>query len=590
MAPLRRTLTNAAGGSGTGGSSSSGSGNKIKLSQIIFIFVGLMFVMFMLLIHIVVHQQQAQQQGTAGQPHPLYDAPLPQPFVKRPAGSGSSTVSMVEGEKLLKKELRKLMEIQTKQNKCLGIPVESRWKDDGEPIWVCDEIHQSNLGPLPPKVATPDDTDTAEEIIGPDGDDGDLSAAASSAAYFRNAKDLAFPPPNALTESTKQQFQKDGDPDSITVEHPPTSSKVVLEPTYGTHRSTVNAVFAFAQGYDLKTFVGFIQTLLDTGYDGDIVLSVSTVDTLQAGVKEYLEYLVVTKHVPLVVYAVEWKCFKKSGVPVAPNGEADCNLVGMYGDADTGAVLPDPRFRRPLATGRFELYWAWAIQYQPQTLILLMDFRDAYFQRQPFEGIERAAENTSTAGGGGEKPKARLYLYEEHASTPIGKSSFNSQWLRQAYGPQVATAMKEHTVICSGSTIGEQAALEPYLRAMIAQYDATLCKRKGCDQGFHNYMAYNNVLDDIGSNNNHEGEAVAIDVVLVEQGHGAINNLGILRAQKLSELGLYDPTQKLVLNWDKSVSPVVHQFDRDDELKVVMRTRLDELVRDYQQEKSAATS
>ena len=111
-------------------------------------------------------------------------------------------------------------------------------------------------------------------------------------------------------------------------------------------------------------------------------------------------------------------------------------------------------------------------------------------------------------------------------------------------------------IICSGSTMGQQVALEPYLRAMIAQFDETKCKLKGCDQGFHNYLYYSKALSNVKG---------IREVIEFEQGTGIINNLGVLRVKPLREWGLLDENNT-VLNWDKSVSAVAHQYDRDEEL------------------------
>ena len=111
-------------------------------------------------------------------------------------------------------------------------------------------------------------------------------------------------------------------------------------------------------------------------------------------------------------------------------------------------------------------------------------------------------------------------------------------------------------IICSGSTMGQKVAMEPYLRAMVAQFDETKCKLKGCDQGFHNYLYYSNSLLPLTG---------VKEVKVFEQGTGIINNLGVLRTKPLREWGILND-ENTVLNWDKSVSAVAHQFDRDDEL------------------------
>ena len=161
----------------------------------------------------------------------------------------------------------------------------------------------------------------------------------------------------------------------------------------------------------------------------------------------------------------------------------------------------------------------------------------------------------------------------------IGKSSFNSKWLKTAYGMDKVEPFFEKAIICSGSTMGQQVALEPYLRAMVAQFDETKCKLKGCDQGFHNYLYYSNSLSNI--------EGVK-EVEVFEQGKGIINNLGVLRSKPLREWGLLND-ENVVLNWDGSVSAVAHQFDRDDELNVHLKEVRKEYEDQWEASKSGST-
>ena len=102
---------------------------------------------------------------------------------------------------------------------------------------------------------------------------------------------------------------------------------------------------------------------------------------------------------------------------------------------------------------------------------------------------------------------------------------------------------------------------------MVAEYDATLCKSKGCDQGFHNYLYYAGKL---GSDSGSNVEGIS-KVIFHEQGKGIINNLAALRTKPLSEWGLYDAKRELVLNWDGSTSLVAHQYDRDKEVNIMVK-------------------
>ena len=185
---------------------------------------------------------------------------------------------------------------------------------------------------------------------------------------------------------------------------------------------------------------------------------------------------------------------------------------------------------------------------------MLIDSRDAVFQTDPFKGLPRDEKEQAENG--------QLYFFEENAeATTIGQSQFNSRWLKTAYGVENVTPFFDKPVVCSGSTMGEQVAIEAYLRAMVVQFDETHCKVKGCDQGFHNYLHYSRGL---------EGVKGIRNVKLWEQGKGIINNLGLLRDKPLRERGLLKEGSNQVLNWDESISPVAHQFDRDDELKGIV--------------------
>lgn len=135
----------------------------------------------------------------------------------------------------------------------------------------------------------------------------------------------------------------------------------------------------------------------------------------------------------------------------------------------------------------------------------------------------------------------------------------NKKWLSNAYGDTVVKALEDKPTICSGSTIGEQIALETYLRALVSESDETGTKLMGADQGFHNYLYYSNKLANANT---------IRSIIVFDQGRGTINNLGALRTKPLAAWGNGNILQKVndhnmtVLNWDGTPSPVVHQFDR----------------------------
>ena len=66
---------------------------------------------------------------------------------------------------------------------------------------------------------------------------------------------------------------------------------------------------------------------------------------------------------------------------------------------------------------------------------------------------------------------------------------------------------------------------------MVAEYDATLCKSKGCDQGFHNYLYYSGKLE---TSDGHDVEGIS-KVIVHEQGKGIINKVDAFRDKPLKD-------------------------------------------------------
>ncbi|KAL7548293.1 hypothetical protein ACHAWF_011592 [Thalassiosira exigua] len=340
------------------------------------------------------------------------------------------------------------------------------------------------------------------------------------------------------------------------------ASEIILKPTFGSHRPDKNAVFAFAEGYDIIVYVTFIESLKLTNFTGDVVLAVSNIEVMKRGVENYLRWYSQRDSLRVISYALSWECYKKSGVRCpqpCQNHFRECKIRGLYSDGNNASLAPaeDPRVARPVATARYELYWIFSRQYHGTSSILVVDARDTYFQSNPF-----AFDPPHTNRG---KVVCRLDLFEENfGAINIGKSEFNSRWIKSAYGQQVLEKMSSKPVICSGSSLGTQRAVELYSVAMVAQFDKTKCKQVGCDQGFHNYLFYEGRLDPFLAEND-----CAVEVH--KQGEGIVNNLAAMRNSPLRSQAVLRTGDTaddiIVVNKDQSPSPVVHQFDRDAELK-----------------------
>jgi hypothetical protein len=66
---------------------------------------------------------------------------------------------------------------------------------------------------------------------------------------------------------------------------------------------------------------------------------------------------------------------------------------------------PDPRPYRTFANIRYALYEYWLANYEAQAYILILDFRDTFFQANPFQQFDAFSKRV---------PKYDLFLYAEN--------------------------------------------------------------------------------------------------------------------------------------------------------------------------------
>ena len=112
----------------------------------------------------------------------------------------------------------------------------------------------------------------------------------------------------------------------------------------------------------------------------------------------------------------------------------------------------------------------------------------------------------------------------------------------------MVTALEDKPTICSGSTMGEQVAIETYLRAMVNESDETGTKLMGADQGFHNYLYYSNKLANANS---------IKSITVFDQGFAIINNLGAMRTKELVSV-LFFPLDPIILTSSDSAKLTFH--------------------------------
>lgn len=313
----------------------------------------------------------------------------------------------------------------------------------------------------------------------------------------------------------------------------PIPGKGSATPLFGIQHQGKDAIFALACKYPKLYYERFVGTLRDAGYTDDIVLAVSPEPQMKPGVSQYI------KDTNIVAYAFDVDC----------EGKDNCRLQEAF------LGYPDPRPFRTFANIRYALYEFWLRQgkYTEQSYILILDFRDTFFQAHPFQN--NGLFDTRV-------PKYDLQMYaENHAVKSIGICVFNSLWVGRCFGKAALTPLKQEAVICSGSTLGSYPAVHFYIRTMLASMDKVQCWRKGIesDQGYQNYLFYN------GHFNTEHGNAT-----LFQQGEGVINTIGAMNGYRVpkDKKGPLDTFWKIrddegyILNNDKTKSACIHQWDR----------------------------
>eukprot|EP01036_Dinobryon_divergens_P030362 gene30362-39595_t len=303
-------------------------------------------------------------------------------------------------------------------------------------------------------------------------------------------------------------------------------------PLFGVKHKGTDAIFALACNYPKIYYQRFVGSLRLAGYEDDIVLAVSPVEKMKPGVLQYV------KDTKVVAYGFDVDC----------DGPDNCKLK------DDFLGYPDPRPLRTFANIRYALYEYWLRQYDRRSYILILDFRDTFFQAKPFLPFGPFESRPTD--------KFDLQVFAENWSVKtIGICVFNSMWVSKCFGKPALPPLKEKAVVCSGSTLGSYLAIHNYLRTMLQSMDTVKCWLKGIesDQGYQNYLFYN------GHFNTELGNAT-----LFHQGNGVVNTIGAMNGYRVpkEKKGPLDKFWKIrdadgyILNNDGTRSAVVHQWDR----------------------------
>eukprot|EP01038_Epipyxis_sp_PR26KG_P012537 gene12537-16815_t len=320
------------------------------------------------------------------------------------------------------------------------------------------------------------------------------------------------------------------------VESNPISIQMTAKSWSASHNSSSNVILTVAISKTLmrRDAKHFVTTARRTGFDGDIVVAV---DPLAR--EDFIDELRLMK---CVVYEIPTQCGGKSDFH---EHDVDCS----FGFGKVGSINMI----------RYYLYQIWATKYSPESLILLSDFNDVFFQSNPF-----------TYHLDEWFPENQLVVFlEAHPNVIIKRQPHNRMWVENCYGSDILRKIGSYTVSCSGNTMGTRNGILAYLYLMNKQMDPEVryntnnppkdhCLSPGMDQGFHNYLLYSGGLNKF------------LDIKIYQQGEGAVNVMGgFWGSNKILQFSLEQwkimtgtSPNKFIYNWDGHASPVVHQLNR----------------------------
>lgn len=270
-------------------------------------------------------------------------------------------------------------------------------------------------------------------------------------------------------------------------------------------------VIGLADGYDLPVFHRFVGSLRKTGYDGHIILGMTSgMEPLSSSLQVVNITMTTTAAAATTTTNnnnILHNYLQSRNVTVKVLQKLPCEY--MY--QDTYCVAPYPTLK--IRWSRFPLALDWLRECDDCTgAVLVTDVRDVFFQTNPFviqpsSSSSSASSSTSTSttlrndydsanneqARGKDEPKdtGLLHLFAEHPY----QSTFHKlvrKPIRRCKGMVFHKPM-----ICSGTIYGTREAMIQYLEIMSRELhdwsqseSCRLWQRQGGDQAVHNYLYY----------------------------------------------------------------------------------------------------
>lgn len=171
--------------------------------------------------------------------------------------------------------------------------------------------------------------------------------------------------------------------------------------------------------------------------------------------------------------------------------------------------------------------------------VFISDTRDVVFQEDPFAFDDGAALN----------------FFMESPTQTIGSCKFNSSWIKNCFGRTVLRELRDKQISCVGTVLGNPQEIIKHFQKM-TELLSTVKKKKlnqfGSDQAVHNFIIYRNLI---------EGFSIVENGVHVNTMAYAARNDFVIGPDSI------------IRYQDGRVVPVMHQYDRFDDIKAAIDNR-----------------
>jgi hypothetical protein len=182
-----------------------------------------------------------------------------------------------------------------------------------------------------------------------------------------------------------------------------------------------------------KYYQVFFGTLRKTGFDGDVIVAIDP-STSRSNVELCLKWSPVLYKPEIegnLPNETKWKARNR-----------ECCMAGTN----------DPKVS--LSMLRYRMYMWWASMYERHTNILIADFRDVFFQSNPFTYMPDQWV----------QPISQLTVFlEASPQKAIYRCLFNSVWIKGCYGQDALNMVKTNPVSCSGTSLGSRDGILVYV-------------------------------------------------------------------------------------------------------------------------------